>query len=90
MEDFFYVSDLIRTHYFFYVSDLTQNLLSVGQLLEKNCKVEFNNVQCVIIDKQKNLTMAKIKMSPNEFFPLNLQLTEEIVLQSTTDGEHNL
>ncbi|XP_042391858.1 uncharacterized protein LOC121982918 [Zingiber officinale] len=73
-----------------YVPELTQNLLSVGQLLQKNYKVEFNNDHCVIIDKQKKLTMARIKMSQNKVFPLNLPLAEKVALQSMTDGDHKI
>ncbi|KAG6521833.1 hypothetical protein ZIOFF_018966 [Zingiber officinale] len=60
------------------------------KLLQKNYKVEFNNDHCVIIDKQKKLTMARIKMSQNKVFPLNLPLAEKVALQSMMDGDHKI
>ena len=37
-----------------YVPGLTQNLLSVGQLLQKDYALKFDNGECIIIDKKKN------------------------------------
>lgn len=39
-------------HDVFYVPGLTQNLLSVGQLIHKNYKVIFDDDKCNIIDKR--------------------------------------
>ncbi|KAL0461981.1 UNVERIFIED_CONTAM: hypothetical protein Slati_0085700 [Sesamum latifolium] len=63
----------------FYVPDLTQKLLSVGQLLKKNYKVEFDNDICIIIDKQRKYIVAKIKMSQNKVFPFHLQGSQKVL-----------
>ena len=41
-----------------YVPKLTQNLLSVGQLLQRGYMVNFDNGECIIIDKKKNCIIA--------------------------------
>ena len=56
-------------HDVFYVSGLTQNLLSVGQLIHKNYKVIFDDDKCNIIDKRKGQIIS-IQMAPNKVFPL--------------------
>ena len=56
-------------HDVFYVPGLTQNLLSVGQLIQKNYKVIFDDDKCNIIDKRKGQIIS-IKMAPNKVFPL--------------------
>ena len=56
-------------HDVFYVLGLTQNLLSVGQLIHKNYKVIFDDDKCNIIDKRKGQIIS-IKMAPNKVFPL--------------------
>jgi hypothetical protein len=53
------------------VASLKSNLISVGQLMEKNYKVFFKNKVCTIYDKflSKQL-IAKVEMSKNRMFPL--------------------
>ena len=62
-----------------YVPNLTQNLLSVGQLLQKGYSVYFEDEKCRIFNKENNLTVAVIKMS-NEVFPLSMPLVENVAL----------
>lgn len=64
-----------------YVPGLTQNLLSVGQLLQKDYALKFDNGECIIIDKKKNFTVAKVKMTPNKIFPLMMPLNENFALK---------
>ncbi|XP_059627041.1 uncharacterized protein LOC132269821 [Cornus florida] len=53
------------------VSDLEQNLLSVGQLVEHGYSIHFDEDFCKIYDKGgQNHIVAKIKMSKNRSFPL--------------------
>jgi len=49
-----------------YVPNLTQNLLSVAQLLHKNYSLNFKDKQCVIYDP-KGCEVAKISMIDNSF-----------------------
>jgi transposase InsO family protein len=56
-----------------HVPDLDQNLLSVGQLLENNYSLFFNDGCCIIRDKKAgNSIIAKVKME-NRSFPLNFK-----------------
>ena len=50
-----------------YVPDIDQNLLSVGQLVEKGYKVLFNNDCCLIKDANDN-DLFKIKAKGNFLF----------------------
>lgn len=80
---------LIRDVYL--VPDLTQNLSSVGQLMQKNDRVDFDDDDhCTIIDKRKNLIVAKTPMTSNKIFPLSLRSTKECALQSTIDDDQNI
>lgn len=53
-----------------YVPNLSQNLLSVGQLIKRGYQLNFDNGECAIIDKKWNIIIAKVKMTQNNFFPL--------------------
>ena len=68
--------------YVLYVPNLTQNLLSVGQLLRKGYSVYFDNDKCEIVDKKNNIIVAKINMSSNKVFPLELPLEENFAFKS--------
>ncbi|XP_020263393.1 uncharacterized protein LOC109839376 [Asparagus officinalis] len=52
-----------------YVTGLTQNLLSVGQLIQKGYAINFFKNECVIIDDKNKQIVARIKMAPTKFFP---------------------
>lgn len=55
----------------YYTPQLKHNLLSVGQLCEKNYKVVFENQQCTIYDKNRgNRVVTVVSMSKNRMFPL--------------------
>ena len=69
----------------FYVPGLAQNLLSVGQLVQKGYMVKFDNNQCHIYDKKKGQLITTIKMTPNKIFPLKMQSETNIALSSIID-----
>ena len=53
------------------VPDLKENLLSVGQLLEHNYCLVFEDNMCRIFEKKnKNQAIAEVKMEKNRNFPL--------------------
>ena len=70
-----------------YVPSLSQNLLSVGQLLRKCYSLHFVDGVCIVYDKKNKLTMAKVGMSQNNVFPLSMPLNEKIALKSETIDE---
>jgi hypothetical protein len=49
-----------------YVPEINQNLLSIGQLLEKRYKVLFENNFCLITDAQ-NREVFKVQMESKSF-----------------------
>ena len=68
--------------YVLYVPNLTQNLLSVGQLLRKGYSVYFDNDKCEIVDKKNNIIVAKINMSSNKVFLFELPLEKNFAFKS--------
>ena len=53
------------------VPTIDQNLLSVGQMMEKGYSLHFEGDSCTIYDKQdKSLIIAKIKMQEKKCFPI--------------------
>ena len=65
-----------------YVPNLAQNLLSVGQLLQRGFLVKFEDDCCVISDKKNNTLVAKIKMTTNKVFPLFITSKENYALEA--------
>ena len=68
------------------VPDLAQNLLSVGQMLERNYAVHFEDLACKVFDPKRR-EIAKVKMERNRSFPLifpyaNTSLKTEVVADS--------
>ena len=43
--------------------------------------MHLDNGECIIIDKKKKFTMAKVKMTPNKNFPLMMALNENFALK---------
>ncbi|CAN1181758.1 hypothetical protein LINPERHAP2_LOCUS35596, partial [Linum perenne] len=56
----------------YYVPNMTSNILSLGQLLEKNYEVHMANRQLELRNDRKEL-IARIPMSKNRMFILNIQ-----------------
>ncbi|CAL2257637.1 unnamed protein product [Prunus armeniaca] len=73
-----------------YVPNLAQNLLSVGQLLQKGFSVKFDDDHCVISDKKNNIVVAKRKMMANKVFPLIMTSKENYVLKAENVEESHL
>ncbi|KAH9726202.1 hypothetical protein KPL70_008169 [Citrus sinensis] len=73
-----------------YVPNLTQNLLSVGQLIQKGFLIYFDDEKCKIIDKTNNHTVAVVEMSKNKVFPLVMPLDENVALKTENSDLSNL
>ncbi|RVW95066.1 Retrovirus-related Pol polyprotein from transposon RE1 [Vitis vinifera] len=73
-----YITDVL------YVPDIDQNLLSVGQLIEKGFKVIFEDKWCMIKDA-KGRDVFKVKMRAKSF-ALNLMEDEQIAFSSTVSN----
>ena len=58
----------------YFVPLLKCNLISIGQLMDKGCKVIFNRDMCVIFDKyHRKRLVVRVKMAKNRMFPLNMK-----------------
>ena len=75
-----YIQDVL------YVPGLAQNLLSVGQLIEKGYSVNFDNNKCVIFDKKKAQVIASISMLSNKIFPLKMPVEQKAALSSILEN----
>ncbi|XP_026378735.1 uncharacterized protein LOC113273192 [Papaver somniferum] len=60
----------------FYVPGLHQNLLSMGQLLEKGYSTNIFNDVCSIHDRFRRL-ITRVQMTKNRLFPLNIRYQKE-------------
>ena len=56
----------------YHVPNMTYNILSMGQLLEKDYDF-YSKDYCLFIKNGKGDLIAKVKMSKNRLFPLNIQ-----------------
>ena len=59
----------------FYSPKICRNLLSMGQLEEKDYELQFNKYGCTILDVNNQL-IANVKMSRNRLFTLKLNYDE--------------
>lgn len=55
-----------------YVPTLAHNLLSVGQLMTSGYSVVFDDNACDIRDKKSGRTIARVPMTQNKMFPLDI------------------
>ena len=65
-----------------FVPSLVANLLSLGQLLRKGYKINFDDNEGTIIDKKNNSIVAKVKMNSKNVFPLTMPLAENFAFKT--------
>ena len=75
-------------HDVYYVPGLAQNLLSVGQLVKKGYSLHFDNGECKIVDKNANLTVARVNMTLNNVFYLIMPLCEKFAFKTEKDESY--
>lgn len=73
----------------YYVPDMKNNILSLGQLLEKGCSV-FMEGKVMILKDKNGRTIAHIEMSQNRMFKLNLRNIQETCLQVKSEDKATL
>ena len=79
-------------HYVYYVPSLMCNLLSVGQLLEKEYRVFFKNKVCTIYAKYPSKQLiARVEITKNIMFPLIMRtdLTNSLNAYKTKSLDHS-
>ncbi|KAL4353097.1 hypothetical protein GQ457_06G014620 [Hibiscus cannabinus] len=64
----------------YYIPSLSQNLLSVGQLMATGYSIMFDDASCVIKDKKLDQTIIDVRMTPNKLFPLVISEVENHAL----------
>jgi hypothetical protein len=79
-DDHSYIADV------YYVPTIKQNLVSIGQLIEKGYTLYMKNYHLTIIDYNGRL-IAYVKMSRNRMFPLNIQYDAVKCLSAITNNE---
>ncbi|KAK3007967.1 hypothetical protein RJ639_014055 [Escallonia herrerae] len=66
------------------VPDLEHNLLSLGQLLENDYTLQFQDKCCIIYDKKGSKDVVrKIKMEKNRSFPINFRYTSGVAMKAS-------
>ena len=75
-----YINDVLL------VPNIDQNLLSVGQMIEKGYSLHFEGNSCTIYDKQdKSFQIAKVKMKENRCFPIQWKYASNVAMLAQTD-----
>ncbi|WKA12164.1 hypothetical protein VitviT2T_029580 [Vitis vinifera] len=69
---------------------LTQNLLSVGQLMVSGYSILFDGATCVIKDKKSDQIIVDVRMAANKLFPLEVSSIEKHALVVKETSESNL
>ena len=77
-------------HDVYYVPGLTENLLSVGQLMENGYSLKFDDGKCIIFDKRRNQIITEVKMAQNKVFPLSMTIQDGYILKVTEANESYL
>ncbi|KAL5567627.1 hypothetical protein UlMin_024202 [Ulmus minor] len=68
------------------VLNIAQNLLSVGQMVEKGYSLHFEGNSYTIYDKKdKSLIIARVKMQENRCFPIEWRYAIDIAMKAQVD-----
>ncbi|XP_070004067.1 uncharacterized protein [Nicotiana sylvestris] len=68
---------------------LAHNLLSIGQLLNSEFSVLFDDGLCVIKNKKTGQILASIHMTENKIFPLEISKLEQALVVSERNLEES-
>ncbi|CAL9226316.1 unnamed protein product, partial [Arabidopsis halleri] len=74
----------------YYIPELSQNLLSVGQMVENNCSIFFDGNVCVIKNKKSGCTLAVVRKTSNNLYPLEMSSVEASSLVAKVSEETRL
>lgn len=70
----------------YYIPKLTNNIISLGQLEERGCKVVLEDNQLCVFDHQGQL-LVRVKRARNRLYVLNLDLTQPVCLMTHFDDK---
>ncbi|KAE8732422.1 senescence-associated protein DIN1-like [Hibiscus syriacus] len=74
----------------YYIPSLSQNLLSVGQLMATGYSIMFDDASCVIKDKKSDQNIVDVHMTPNKLFPLVISDVQNHALAVKETSESRL
>ncbi|KAA3467262.1 Retrovirus-related Pol polyprotein from transposon TNT 1-94 [Gossypium australe] len=74
----------------YFIPTLSQNLLSIGQLMGSGYSVMFDDMSCVIKDKKSGKIIVDVQMAPNKLFPLEVSNVESQALVVKENSESKL
>ncbi|KAJ4754257.1 polyprotein [Rhynchospora pubera] len=67
-------------HNVYFIPQLSQNLLSIGQLMESGYSILFEGSTCLIKESETNKLIAEVTMATNKLFPLEISGVREKAL----------
>jgi transposase InsO family protein len=67
-------------HDVYYIPQLSHNLLSIGQMMDSGCTIKFEGDNCRIVDAAMDQTMATVKKTQNNLFPLEITKVKDKAL----------
>lgn len=74
----------------YYIPELAHNLLSVGQMVANNCSVFFDGDECVVKDKKSGATLAVVRKTSNNLYPLEMSSVEANALVAKVSADSKL
>lgn len=74
----------------YFVPNLSNNLLSVGQLMSSGYSVLFEDGACVIRDKKSGQLVVNVSMAENKMFPLEVSNFNHYALVASKKSESTL
>ncbi|KAL3533684.1 hypothetical protein ACH5RR_007205 [Cinchona calisaya] len=77
-------------HNVFFVPSLSQNLLSIGQLMANGFSMMFENTSCIVKDKKTNHTVVEVSMTRNKLFPFKISYLENHAMVVKGEDETKL
>jgi hypothetical protein len=61
----------------YYIPRLTSNIISLGQLEERGCKVQLEGGSLKVLDKNRRL-IIRVQRLKNRLYTLNLELVQSV------------
>jgi hypothetical protein len=70
----------------YYIPKLTSNIISLGQLEERGCKVQHEGGVLKVLDKNGRL-IIRVERSKNRLYTLNLDLVQSMCLKTSVESD---
>jgi hypothetical protein len=70
----------------YYIPKLTSNIISLGQLEERGCKVLLEDGSLKVLDKNQRL-IIQVQRSKNSLYTLKLDLVKSVCLRASVEAD---